>query len=223
MSQIVWSNYLQANRWWGVKLLLAPLYYLLVLENYAGLPNLLTVLRFFMGILFFFILSHSLFDLALIVLVIATATDYFDGYLARKRGLTSDFGRIADPLVDKLIICGGFIVLILYTQTVMATWMVVLIVVREVVIGVLRGYAEFRGIKFPGSTAGKWKMAGQCASLCSLLLYAGHFNGVLWARLWVDFALWFTVVITAYSGLLYLYGAVLTLRNHTGHAATDNR
>ncbi len=223
MSQIVWSNYRQANRWWGIKLLLAPLYYLLVLENYAGLPNLLTVLRFFMGILFFFILSRGLFDLALIVFIIATITDFFDGYLARKRGLTSNFGRIADPLVDKIIICGGFIVFVLYTPMIIETWMVVLIVVRELIIGVLRGYAESRGIKFPGSTAGKWKMAGQCVSLCSLILYAGHFNGVWWARLWVDFAIWFTVVITAYSGLLYLYSAGLALRNHTGHAATDNR
>ena len=222
MSQIAWSNYLQANRWWGVKLLLAPVYYFLVLENYVGLPNLLTTLRFVMGILFFFILSARLFDLAIVIFVIATVTDFFDGYFARKRGLISNFGRIADPLVDKIIICGGFIVLVLYTPTIVPTWMVILIVVREVVIGVLRGYAEFRGVQFPGCTAGKWKMTGQCVSLFSLILYASHFNGVWWASMWVDAALWFTVIITTYSGLFYLYYAGLVLKHPAGHTATDD-
>lgn len=198
MSQIVWSNYRQANRRWGVKRLLEPFYYL---------PNQLTVLRFVMGILFFFILSLGLLDLALAVFVIATITDFFDGHLARKRGLISNFGRIADPLVDKIIICGGFIVLAAYGQTVVGSWMAVVIVVRELIIGILRGYVEFfRGIRFPGSTAGKWKMTGQCITLCSILLYSSHFAGVWWARMWVDLAAWFTVGITVYSGLLYLYG-----------------
>lgn len=159
-----------------------------------------------MGILFFFVLSLGLLDLALAVFVIATVTDFFDGYLARKRGLISNFGRIADPLVDKMIICGGFIALVAYAPAVVEAWMVVLIVTRELVIGALRGYVELRGIRFSGSTVGKWKMTGQCVTLCSLLLYTSHFTGVWWARVWVDVAVWFTVIITAYSGLVYLYG-----------------
>ncbi len=158
-----------------------------------------------MGILFFFVLSLGLLDLALAVFIIATVTDFFDGYLARKRGLISNFGRIADPLVDKMIICGGFIALVAYAPAVVEAWMVVLIVTRELVIGALRGYVELRGIRFPGSMAGKWKMTGQCVTLCSLLLYTSHFTGVWWARVWVDVAVWFTVIITAYSGLVYLY------------------
>lgn len=193
------DDYRQADGRWEVKRLLGP---------FCHLPNQLTVLRFFMGILFFFILSLGSLDLALAVFVIATATDFFDGYLARKRGQISNFGRIADPLVDKIIICGGFIILVAYDQTVVGDWMAVIIVVRELIIGILRGYVEFfRGIRFPGSTVGRWKMTGQCITLCSIILYSSHFTGVWWARMWVDFAAWFTVGITVYSGLLYLYGA----------------
>lgn len=206
MPQIVRNDYQQADRRWEVKRLLGPFYHL---------PNQLTVLRFFMGILFFFILSLESLDLALVVLVIATVTDFFDGYLARKRDLISNFGRIADPLVDKIIICGGFIVLVAYDRMVVGDWMAVIIVVRELIIGILRGYLEFfRGIHFPVSTAGRWKMTGQCITLCSIILYSSHFTGVWWARMWVDLAAWFTVSITVCSGLLYLYGAGHLLQKH---------
>lgn len=207
MSQIVWSDYQQADGRWGVKKLLGPFYYLLALKNSVSLPNQLTVLRFIMGILFFFILSLGLFDLALAVFLVATVTDFFDGYLARKRGLTSNFGRIADPVADKVIICGGFITLIAHAPTVVEAWVVVVIVTRELVVGTLRGYAELRGICFPSSTLGKWKMTFQCITLCALLFYAGHWTDNWWAKRGVDAMAWFTVIITAYSGLTYLYSA----------------
>ncbi len=195
----MWSDYRQANKRQGIKRLIEPFCYL---------PNQLTVLRLVMGILFFFILSLGLFDLALAVFIVATITDYFDGYLARKRGLISNFGRIADPLVDKIIICGGFIVFLAYAPEVLDAWMIVVILARELIISVLRGYVEFfKGIHFPGNWTGKWKMVGQSVTLCSLMLYVSHFDGVWWAWLWVDFAAWFTVTMTVYSGLLYLYGA----------------
>lgn len=205
MSQIVWSDSLSAKMRWGVRRLLWPFYYLLGLRNSAGLPNQLTVLRFVMGILFFFILSLGLFDLALAVFLIATVTDFFDGYLARKRGLISNFGRIADPVADKVIICGGFIALVSLTPPLVEAWMVAVIVVREVVIGILRGYTELRGIRFNSSVLGKWKMTFQCIALCTVLIYVGHLDGIWWARSSVEVMVWFTVIITAYSGLIYLY------------------
>lgn len=182
-----------------------PFYYLLAIKDSVGLPNQLTVLRFIMGILFFFILSLGLFDLALAVFLIATVTDFFDGHLARKRGLISNFGRIADPVADKVIICGGFIALVSLTPPVVEAWMVAVIVVREAAIGILRGYAELRGIRFHSSVLGKWKMTFQCISLCALLLYAGHLAGNWWAKGGVEVMMWFTVIVTAYSGLIYLY------------------
>ncbi|MEE9514963.1 MAG: CDP-diacylglycerol--glycerol-3-phosphate 3-phosphatidyltransferase [Candidatus Brocadiales bacterium] len=213
MSQIVCSDYQQTEKRRGVKRFIEPFYYL---------PNQLTVLRLVMGIVFFFILALGLYDLALAVFVIATITDFLDGYLARKRGLISNFGRIADPLVDKIIICGGFIVLVANDQPVIGVWVAVVIVLRELLIGILRGYVEFfRGIRFPGSTAGKWKMAGQCVALCSVMLYASHFTGVWWARMWVDLTVWFAVSITIYSGLLYLYGAGSLLRKRATGVAIE--
>lgn len=224
MSQIVWSNYRQAGGRWSVKrFLIGPFYYVLARGNSVGLPNQLTVLRFIMGLLFFFILSLRLFDLAVAVFLIATVTDFFDGYLARKRGLISNFGRIADPVADKVIICGGFITLMAHTSMLVESWIVVVIVTRELVIGVLRGYAELRGVRFPSSALGKWKMTFQCITLCALLIYAGHGTEYWWAKSGVDAVAWFTVIITVYSGLVYLYGAGCIFQKSAGCVAMEKK
>ena len=73
-----------------------------------NLPNRLTLLRLLLAIVFFIFLSYRYYNSALAAFLLAWLTDWLDGYLARKKGLLTDFGRIADPFVDKIIVCGGF-------------------------------------------------------------------------------------------------------------------
>lgn len=195
-----------------LKRLFWPVSYVLVLNKTFGLPNQLTVLRFIIGILFLVVLSSKLFHLALALFLVAMVTDFLDGYLARKKGLISNFGRMADPFADKMIICGGFIILTSFAPSVLEPWMVAVIVVRELVISILRGYAEIRGIPFPSSIWGKFKMAVQSVTLCALLFVAGCWGQYPWAMKGLNELVWFTVILTAFSGLPYLYNAWQTFQ-----------
>jgi CDP-diacylglycerol--glycerol-3-phosphate 3-phosphatidyltransferase len=158
-----------------------------------------------MGLFFFLVLSLRYFDLALVVFVMAMTTDFLDGYLARRNGQISDFGRIADPLVDKVIICGGFFLLLFHLPMV-KPWMVITVVSRELLISLLRGYAELKGFIFPSNLCGKVKMTFQSFTVGLLVLSAGHSPGprILWGT---EGLLWLTLVLTVLSGLSYLVQA----------------
>ena len=84
----------------------------------------------------------------LVLFVVITATDALDGYYARKLGQVSDFGRIADPAADKVIICGSFVFLsaIHWGRAIVPPWIVVAILAREFIVTALRGYMERRGV-----------------------------------------------------------------------------
>lgn len=160
-----------------------------------------------MAIIFFIILSFKYFDAAFYVFIVAVLSDILDGYLARKNGEVTDFGRIADPFVDKIIICGGFIIFVLFAQHMLAPWMVVLIVSREFMVNSLRGYAESKGVEFPSDVWGKLKMFLQSATVCGLLVYFAFLQDVLYFKITVKSLIWATIVITVVSGVLYLIKA----------------
>ncbi|MFN3467336.1 MAG: CDP-diacylglycerol--glycerol-3-phosphate 3-phosphatidyltransferase [Candidatus Brocadiales bacterium] len=170
-----------------------------------NLPNQLTILRLFMGLLFFLVLSIGFFDLALAVFVTAMSTDFLDGYLARRNGQISNFGRIVDPLADKLIICGG-LSLLLFHLPLVKPWMVITIISRELLISLLRGYAELNGVTFPSNLWGKAKMTFQSLTVALLVFVTGHDQGY-WTLTGVEGLLWFTVMLTVLSGLTYLFQA----------------
>ncbi|HHT9125690.1 MAG TPA: CDP-diacylglycerol--glycerol-3-phosphate 3-phosphatidyltransferase [Candidatus Brocadiia bacterium] len=178
---------------------------------HINLPNKLTMSRLILAIIFFVFLSYRFFDIALVAFLFAGLTDWFDGYLARKRGLLTEFGRIADPFVDKIIICGGFITLILHAQTVLAPWMVVVIVAREFLINSLRSYSEMKNIPTPSNMWGKSKMFLQTVTIGALLLFFGHFQTNPWAWTVVTILLWATISLTVVSGLHYIIKARQTL------------
>lgn len=177
----------------------------------VNLPNKLTLSRLILAVIFFVFLSYRFFDIALGAFILAGFTDWFDGYLARKRGLLTEFGRIADPFVDKIIICGGFITLILHAQTVLAPWMVVVIVAREFLINSLRSYSETKNIPTPSNMWGKSKMFLQTVTLGALILFFGHFQTNPWAMAIITILLWATIILTVVAGLQYLFKARQTL------------
>ena len=132
--------------------------------------------------------AASLFGLAAI-------TDFFDGYLARLKGLESVTGKFLDPLADKLIVMGALVVLVGVDR--IPAWLVVIVLARELFINGLRTMAAAEGIIIAAGLAGKYKTAFQLTGLASLLVHYQYK---------IDFFLFETMVRFRLLGLL-LFGA----------------
>ncbi|MBN1441853.1 MAG: CDP-diacylglycerol--glycerol-3-phosphate 3-phosphatidyltransferase [Planctomycetes bacterium] len=151
------------------------------------LPNQLTLARLLLSVVFFVIMAivvHGDFSQAGRALVLnisnaifitAVATDFLDGFLARRWGLVSTFGRIADPFVDKIVICGGFIMLIGVSDLV-KPWFAVIILFREFLVSGLRSFLESRGIAFGAALSGKLKMLLQSMTIPAVLFHEANFS-----------------------------------------------
>jgi len=132
------------------------------------LPNALTALRIFLvPILVVFLLTeYKLVGLG--VFIIASLTDWFDGYLARTRKQITTLGQLLDPIADKLLITGAFISLV--ELDLAPAWMVVIIIGRELAISGLRIVAADQGVKIPASPLGKYKTTVQMVTVILLIL-----------------------------------------------------
>ncbi|TLD40183.1 MAG: CDP-diacylglycerol--glycerol-3-phosphate 3-phosphatidyltransferase [Candidatus Jettenia ecosi] len=172
-----------------------------------NLPNRLTLTRLLLAIVFFIFLSYRYYNIALISYLFAWLTDWLDGYLARKKGLLTDFGRIADPFVDKIIVCGGFILLIQHAHDIIPPWMVVVIVAREFLVNSLRSYSESKGIEFGATIWGKAKMFTQSFTISLILLFFAYFEHFMAVKQGIIVMLWLTVIITLVSGIKYMVKA----------------
>ena len=172
-----------------------------------NLPNRLTLSRLLLAIVFFIFLSYRCYTIALIAFSLAWSTDWLDGYLARKKGLLTDFGRIADPFVDKIIVCGGFILLIQHAHDIIPSWMVVVIVAREFLVNSLRSYSESKGIEFGSTIWGKAKMFVQSFTISLILLFFAHLQHLIAIKQGIIVMLWITVIITLVSGITYMVKA----------------
>ena len=187
-----------------------------------NLPNTITISRFFLCCLIFVLLAllpsrHALLlgrevlykvhIWTVIVLFIAAAlTDFLDGYLARKKGEVTRFGRVADPFVDKILVLGSMLFLCSRpapdTGLFLAPWMVVVMLAREFLVSAIRSLAEAEGIAFPAERLGKWKLISQCLAVGWLL---GYLAGVPVAQGWVTHVLvWAALLLTVISGLGYI-------------------
>jgi len=156
---------------------------------------------------------------AFILFLIAAFTDFLDGYLARRWQVVSLFGRIVDPVADKLLILGAFIYLAGPRFMIPGSeaeqisgvypWMVIVILLRELGVTSIRAAMESRGIDFSAKSAGKWKMILQVVAVPTVLgaiwLEPGERAWVAWTR---DIVVWATVIVTILSGLPYITGAM---------------
>lgn len=106
---------------------------------------------------------------ATLVFTAASITDFLDGWLARKLGLMSAFGRFLDPLADKLLVLACLLELVALDRV--PTWLAALLLSREVAITGLRAIASEEGVNLPSDRFGKWKTAMQMAGLIGLLLH----------------------------------------------------
>ncbi|MDE2221841.1 MAG: CDP-diacylglycerol--glycerol-3-phosphate 3-phosphatidyltransferase [Candidatus Omnitrophica bacterium] len=170
-----------------------------------NLPNTLTLSRIVLAAVLVLLLHERSLTgniWAVIVFVIASLTDFFDGHLAKTRGVISDFGKIMDPIADKVLMLSVFAVLAHLGQ--IAAWMFIVIAVREVGVTLYRLQAMRQGLVLPAEKAGKMKTVAQMIAVSSLLLYlvARQFEGVLnwWAQ--INYILMLAaVVLTVYSGI----------------------
>lgn len=186
-----------------------------------NLPNKLTVSRLFLTAAFLVVLflngpCHE--TIALVFFCIASITDYFDGEIARKRKLITNFGILMDPLADKVLICSAFIAFV--ERGWMPAWMVVIVVARELAITGLRLLAASKNVVLAAERYGKHKTISQIVAIIAILVAASYREWGAFGELifgfnllgWGPWVLWFTeiskwlaVILTAFSGAMYLW------------------
>lgn len=179
-----------------------------------NLPNQITIARLIVSLMVFVLIPLKQFHWALAFFAVAAATDWLDGYLARKYQLITQFGRILDPFADKILICGTFIFLVAEPASCVAAWMAVVVVGREMLVTGLRSFLEQQGADFSANMAGKLKMVFQCAAVLLSLWLLGHKNASApaWLPIATQAAVWLAVLSTLYSGGIYVVSAARLLR-----------
>jgi len=181
-------------------------------ERFWNVPNSLTMSRLVMAFAVFALIGQAYYLSALAIFGLAGLTDALDGYFARLLGQSTTIGRQLDPLVDKVIVSGGFIYLLTVPHTGLAPWMVTTIIVRELLIQGLRSHLEGRGEAFGARSAGKWKTLVQCLAISAILVclaWKPPHPALLVTR---DVLTWLSVALTLYSGLVYIGVALPMLR-----------
>ena len=176
-----------------------------------NLPNQLTAARLVLGIGLFVLIEYDQWIWCIVIFALAAFSDWLDGYIARKQGLTSTLGRNLDPLVDKVVICGAYIFLMKHAEANISPWMIVIVVSRELIITGLRSFLENLGANFGAEWLGKIKMLLQCAALFAIFL-ALEVREVWFIQLGRDILVWSMLIATALSGLQYLWKAFALLR-----------
>ena len=205
-----------------------------------NLPNALTILRLILAAAFF--LALNLYDFpdgnvlwahaANALFVLAVITDALDGYLARKWDVVSAFGRLMDPFCDKVLVLGAFIYLAgpnfemsdavaegetLTMASGLYTWMVILILARELLVTGIRGVIESAGVSFGSMLSGKLKMILQSIIIPIILLLIAVANPAEhdWSLQVIHILMLITVIVTVWSGMPYINGMRDFMRNST--------
>jgi CDP-diacylglycerol---glycerol-3-phosphate 3-phosphatidyltransferase len=187
-----------------------------------NLPNKLTVGRFALTALFIWALLAPIpfhYTLALAFFCLAGISDYLDGRIARTLGLITNFGILMDPLADKIMTCSAFVAFVESTHrtpdpaVTVEAWMVIIIVARELAITGLRLLAASKNVVLAAERYGKHKTVSQIVAIIALLIidaraeWPAGLQHLLkgWAPVFTEIALWVTVVLTATSGVIYLW------------------
>src|SRR5262249_41183599 len=165
-----------------------------------NLPNALTLLRIFL-VPFLVVVLLTKFEgreiVGLVIFLTAVATDFLDGWLARRRSEITTLGTLLDPIADKLLISAAFISLV--ELGLAPAWMVVVVIGREFAVSGLRSIASQRGVVIPASGWGKAKMTTQIAAVSLLILAERHEVFRLPGRI----LLWLVVAVALLSGTEY--------------------
>ena len=192
-----------------------------------NLPNKLTLFRVIMvpffvyillapiyyptGSFLYMILPYSVVGIsnyiAAFIFVLASFTDFLDGYLARRDGLVTNFGKFMDPLADKLLVCSALICLIQSGQ--LPAWVVVIIISREFIISGFRLIASDNGVVIAASYWGKFKTVTQMVMVVALLLNIQHPIFILFSNILI----WVSVILTVVSLVDYVVKNIDVLKD----------
>jgi CDP-diacylglycerol--glycerol-3-phosphate 3-phosphatidyltransferase len=186
-------------------------------------PNILTFARLGLTVIFLAMILYSprvahhaaFLDVALVLFIVAGLTDVVDGHIARRYNAATKFGRMIDPLVDKILVCGAFICFALIGVPTLFHWsaatlaavhwlVVAVLIAREASVTVLRHVAESRGMNFGAVTLGKVKMFIQSFAIGTVLIKIAYVQTATWGH-------WFTIVT---------YAIMLTITIASGLQAT---
>jgi CDP-diacylglycerol--glycerol-3-phosphate 3-phosphatidyltransferase len=189
------------------------------------LPNILTFSRLVLTVIFLImvLLSPPIYaqgelpfpdflDYAFILFVIAGLTDMVDGTIARKLNVASKFGRMVDPLADKILVCGAFICFAIIGQPRLFDWpkttltiiqwlVAAVIIIREVYVTTLRHIAEARGINFAATVSGKIKMFLQTFAIGTVVIKMAHVQTATWGYWFTTVTFTIMLTVTVISGL----------------------
>ena len=168
-----------------------------------NLPNKLTEFRACMVPVFVFVMLWDGLGeygkyVAAAVFILASATDWLDGYLARKNGLVTDFGKFMDPIADKLLVCSAMICLV--ENDALAAWIVIIIIGREFIISGFRLVASDKGTVIAASYWGKFKTVFQMIMVILLILDLGGVFDTI-----AEVVVWISLILTVISLIDYLY------------------
>jgi CDP-diacylglycerol--glycerol-3-phosphate 3-phosphatidyltransferase len=165
-----------------------------------NLPNVLTVVRILLIPVLVAALVQEVWAsdaLAAAVFAVASVTDALDGWLARRQKSVSTFGKLMDPLADKLLVTAALVSLVSLDR--LSAWVAMVIIAREFAVTGLRQLAMEHGEVIPASAWGKLKTIAQVAMVLVLILVDD-------SPAWVDGLVWLTVAITIVSGADYFFG-----------------
>lgn len=184
------------------------------------IPNILTFGRLVLTVVVLAMILYAphvtnqtfFLDVAFVLFVISGLTDIFDGIAARKLNVTSKFGRMMDPLVDKILVCGAFICFALIGEPKLFNldtvtlkvihWLVAgILISREAYVTALRHIAEARGINFAAITSGKIKMFTQIFAIGTVIIKMAHVQIATWGYWFTTITFAIMIIITVYSGL----------------------
>ena len=195
-----------------------------------NLPNKLTILRIILAFLFiFFVFAHGLFYkvLAFLVFLLASFTDALDGFIAKRNNQVTDFGKLMDPIADKILVLAAFIAFV--ELKIVPAWMVIIIILREIAVTALRALALTKGKVISADGGGKHKTVSQVVAIFAILIFIIlREGGSKVFGFWNDNAAVFyqnaiyglmciTIILTLSSGISYM----IKNRSLISYAKTD--
>lgn len=182
------------------------------------LPNQLTVLRIILTPVFLVLFLSDdplMVQISLGVFILAAITDWYDGWLARKFNYITEWGKFLDPLADKILTSTAFVALVILG--ILELWMVILIILRDIIVTLLRLFADHRKISFSTSRSAQWKTFLQMFFLYYLLLvytartvdWIKNINQDLLNNLMNPYLIYYTMLIitlfTLFTGFTYIF------------------
>jgi CDP-diacylglycerol--glycerol-3-phosphate 3-phosphatidyltransferase len=186
-----------------------------------NVPNKLTISRFVLTVAFLIAIfidapGHYFETIALLFFGAGSLTDYFDGKIARRDNLITNFGILMDPLADKILVCSAFIAFV--GRGWIPAWMVVVVVARELAITGLRLLAASKNLVLAAERFGKHKTVSQIVAIISVLvlhsyqewgpigaIFGFYIFGEPWVVWFTALSIWVAVILTFSSGVVYLW------------------